>query len=305
MASFTVQQLNPEEIHKLDMEYHDMLGDRKAMRVAWQEMHAFFDQNEDADRLYWDSYFKWYTDLTWRQLMNMSPEMMGAIVFRRQIPMALLLDINVLRELMYFLYIRPLDSGLLTKLYEQVQAGFLGSDKVIGRWKEQEVTIADLVDDVEKTNLPNIDSLELADTKSKIENMLFPKDTDFALAEPAAVVAQFTSLVNFFLDVQSDKIEDVVTAFIRPDRLEAMTLGQKALEAGDNKEKQGFNLNEVKRIVDKKFLKDAAGQYIDTQGVLTMLDGLAVSYKDDRIRELFVFNEQSGGFEWNSALVTN
>jgi len=55
---------------------------------------------------------------------------------------------------------------------------------------------------------------------------------------------------------------------------------------------------EIQSRVDAQFEKDEMGQYKDLEGVFAALDEIASTYNDESIRELFYFDEQSGGFKW-------
>lgn len=63
------------------------------------------------------------------------------------------------------------------------------------------------------------------------------------------------------------------------------------------------NLADVKKMLEKKFPKNANGQFVDPTQVLAMLNDLATRYRDERVRELYVYNENTSTFEWNNSLV--
>jgi hypothetical protein len=56
--------------------------------------------------------------------------------------------------------------------------------------------------------------------------------------------------------------------------------------------------SEIQSRIDAQFEKDENGQYKDLEGVFAALDEIASTYNDESIRELFYFDEQSGGFKW-------
>lgn len=60
---------------------------------------------------------------------------------------------------------------------------------------------------------------------------------------------------------------------------------------------------EIKAMIESRFHPDANGEFANVEGVLMLLDGLAEEKKDEKIRDLYYFDEQTGGFKWNDALL--
>jgi hypothetical protein len=59
----------------------------------------------------------------------------------------------------------------------------------------------------------------------------------------------------------------------------------------------------VKSDVEDEVQKDDKGQFVNLEEVFGKLDRLAEENNDDRIRDLFYYNEKTGKFEWNEDLL--
>lgn len=242
-------------------------------------------------------YFRWYTMLTWRRLNRYSPKFVIEEAVRRQIPMALICDIDVRNELLWFLIGRAWIEEEMKTVYADMKNSFLNSGAIVGITNGSNVLVKDLIVDIKKLSRTSITSLEKAEINTKIKQCFFSQKSrefeELITVKPETVVERFIELVEFFLEVEPEGIQKVVDKMLHPN-----------LGTGNETTEQNAIYSNIKRIVDKKFMKEVSGQYIDTQGVLVMLDGLSQSYNDNKIRELYVFNEKSGSFEWNNDLLT-
>lgn len=66
------------------------------------------------------------------------------------------------------------------------------------------------------------------------------------------------------------------------------------------REQRTPSYNTIRKQIESEFLFGTDGQPEDVEGVIARLDELAKKYGDERITELFYFNENSGRFEWSS-----
>ncbi len=57
--------------------------------------------------------------------------------------------------------------------------------------------------------------------------------------------------------------------------------------------------SEIKAKILQFFPKDETGEIIDTEGVYEVLEKTADKYNDEKIKELYYYNEESGKFEWS------
>ena len=64
-------------------------------------------------------------------------------------------------------------------------------------------------------------------------------------------------------------------------------------------DKPAINYQEIKQEIENKFSKDKDGDYEDIPGVLELLERIAKEQNDDKITELFFWDEDSEKFKWN------
>ena len=56
---------------------------------------------------------------------------------------------------------------------------------------------------------------------------------------------------------------------------------------------------EIKSKILQFFPKDESGEIIDTEGVFEVLEKTANKYNDEKIKELYYYDEATGKFEWS------
>lgn len=107
----------------------------------------------------------------------------------------------------------------------------------------------------------------------------------------------------------SDKPEEPVLPSRKDESVSAPKAFEHPLEAkphpqGDEapRRSQGVFLSDVKKQIETKFPKGNDGQFLNISEVLRELEKLGAKYNDDRIYDLYIFNEKTGKFEWNDAL---
>src|SRR3989338_10003650 len=293
--NFQVRQLSDSEISSLESEFISLSPRQKEYREAWLTMHDFFSQATPVEaRSYWKSFFRWYVEMSWKLINELVPEDVIEM-FKQQVPVALLLGTDVWMKLMRYLQFKPFDDASLASFYGDVRQSFLESDYYIGTSKGESISVKQLVAEVKKINAPNVSSLEVAESNAKINSILYSKEvaeiTSFN-ADPLVTVDRFIGLTNFFLGVKPEKIWAILAGF------ERSTL----VKEDDSKDiNKSVGLSDIKKIVENKFPKKPDGQFADPTEAVTMLNDLAERYNDERIRELYIFNEKTGAFEWNDA----
>jgi len=57
--------------------------------------------------------------------------------------------------------------------------------------------------------------------------------------------------------------------------------------------------SEIKSKIIQFFPKDVKGEIIDNEGVFEVLEKTAAKYNDEKIKEMYYFDEESGKFKWN------
>ncbi|MCB9798911.1 hypothetical protein H6758_04260 [Candidatus Nomurabacteria bacterium] len=68
-------------------------------------------------------------------------------------------------------------------------------------------------------------------------------------------------------------------------------------------QKVAVDYHAIKDMIEERFMKDEDGQIANMHGVLALLEAMAQQYEDDKIREIYYFDENEGRFVWNEALL--
>lgn len=56
---------------------------------------------------------------------------------------------------------------------------------------------------------------------------------------------------------------------------------------------------EIKSKILQFFPKDENGEIVDNEGVFEVLEKTAMKYNDEKIKEIYYYNEETGKFEWS------
>lgn len=326
-----IQKLTPEAFQVVEVEIRNNHKRPEDIQETWKKLHNDFKSGEPlTDQAFWWTYFRLYTELTWKLHATLSREEFVHIAIGRQISMALLLDFDVWKTIMWYLASRGLDDKDMSTLYADIRQAFFESEALAGMQNNKPVTIKELLLEVKKMKRAGISSLEIAEIMSNVKNTFFPKDSKAALyahADAVTVTEQFIGLCDFFTVYEPEKIWFLVQAYVKPELYvslekkiqDAEKKLESTLEVGNSKSEDAAQSEEVKKTsaaqikvshadlqktIEKKFKKDINGQFVDVAGVLAMLNDFADRYGDDHIRELYVFNEKTGMFEWNTEPVT-
>lgn len=309
-----VKILSPEQVADLEHEYQQSLLSTPVDRErAWQSLHGFFrDKNSQVDWQYQWSYWRWYTDLTWRRLGAVDDLTFLNIVIARQIPMALITGFNVWQELMFYLD-RLIDPQLIENGYDKIRTAFFASEAVVGEWQKKTITVAELAKELEVTNQPGTDSLRSAEILAKVKEV-FSQNIDgrYAVEPVDVVVDRFVGLVNFFLGVKPKDVWYVVDSFVNPEKYEQIESEKNTVSATEESVEESVaeqmtpktNYADIKAMIEARFTRDASGEFTNLDGVLALLDSLATEQGDEQVRDLYYFDEGAGKFQWNEALLT-
>jgi hypothetical protein len=224
MSSFSPQPIADNMILRKDEDFVRLsIGERDATRTA---LHAYFiDAKPAVDQQFMWSYFRWYTDLTWRMIARVSPEDMVSVVMSRQIPMALYLGHDVVEKILFYIN----DNAFLPKeketLYHRMRQAFMQSTLVIGTHKGQDVQLKDIVADIVKHTKRGTDSIQKAELNRKVVEVFFstiPQEMQrhCVMITPEEFRKQIFSVIAFFKGVQPENIDAIVELFVHPERFD-------------------------------------------------------------------------------------
>jgi hypothetical protein len=313
---FTPRQLTASEISSLQAEFLSLSTDQ--MQAAWNEMHEFFrSASSKEDQIYRDTFFYWYTDITWK-LLNTLDKDAFLVAVPRQIPVALAFDYDVLRSICWYLLGRIVEPNEMTSFFSKLKQNIFASPAVLGQWQGKNVTVAEVVKETIALSQSGDDSLKSAEFLAKLKSILSNKEDvekGFTIASADQMVDRFDTMVQFFIGVAPEKAYYLIDAMFHPERYEkrepgAETKGEEpqsdvpAVDRVPEEDSQKMDntapptLAEIKNLVDSEFSKDETGQYADIEAVFGLLDQIAEEYNDEKIKEYFYFDENVGGFVW-------
>lgn len=330
-----MEELSPEVIDKKDFEFDNLsIPDREE---AFAQMDQIFESNQNFDKKYKFSYFRWYTDFAWKFFNNRDQDFIINIAMARQVPMAILLDFEVWRSIMSYLAMRTVDDQDMQALYFRMKESFLNSEAVVGRWQDKEVLVKDLVSEIKKLNAKPKDSMAQAEFESRLQQIIFNKEdkkfANYIFTDPDTAIDRFIGLVHFFLGIDEKDIWNMVDSFLHPEKFEVS--GQANIESNaksgndtvdfqspdstdqSNQENADENdtelssqlseeaaiskipsYSEIKSQIEQEFKKDSEGNFENIELVFRKLEEFTEMYNDPKIADLLYFDEESGEFKW-------
>lgn len=213
--------LTVPQIDQKESEFQQVLLNIDQIDEVYEELRDFFSKISKEDiKKYQYSYWRWYTFLTWNRLNSLSKDDFLNTAINEQIPMALLLDFDILRSLMWYFVANNFIENDLESFYIQVKKTFLQSDSVLGMWKGEDVIVSEVVKEVSTVYGKN-DSLLEADFENRLQQVIFPFDEvskKYFTIDPERAKERFLDLVVFFQTITQENIWSVVDAFISPEK---------------------------------------------------------------------------------------
>ncbi len=316
--SFIPRQLSSQDFALVQAEFLSLFDNPQKMQDAWNEMHEFFrSASSKEDQIYRDTFFYWYTDLTWKMLNTLDKEAF-LVAIPRQISVALAIGYDLLNSICSYLLIRTKDEIEMMSFFPKLKQNIFASPAVLGQWQGKNVTVAEIIKETIALNQSGNDSLKSAEFLAKLKSILSNKEDvekGFTIASADQMVDRFDTMVQFFIGVAPEKAYYLIDALFHPERYEkrepgAETKGEElqsdvpAVDRVLEEDSQKMDnttpptLAEIKNLVDSEFSKDETGQYADIEAVFGLLDQIAEEYNDEKIKEYFYFDENVGGFVW-------
>lgn len=327
---FDQKKLTDAEIEAKEQEFAVLVTNPAESERARAEMQKYFSTNSMTDYKY--GYWRWCVELTWRNLYVLSTDDFVTVVVK-QSPTALLLNYDVLFEMMWYLGMKIKDEPEMQGLFVKLKKEFLQSEAVVGLWQNKNVTVAELVKEIDSVYKSG-DSLAVADFESRLRQIMFPDETakKYFTADPEQAKERFLDLVSFFQTFTQENIWYVVDAFLNPEKYQNVAPGQPPTATTPVTPTQAKpalapqpkprpltpapkpvvpppapkstvptkpTLQQIKSQIESQFKKDAEGNFADIEGVMAKLGELAEKYNDPKIAEMIYFDEKENKFKWN------
>lgn len=303
---FSNRPLTPAELEAHEVEFNKLeIEERDPL---WQELNRYFSKVsfvEDEAHRY--DYFRWYTRLSWLTLNDMDPQFIRDIAFPRQVVMAALLDFDAVGGLLRYVDSKPFSAAASEGLYGDMLTEFMKSEAVVGKRKNQIVTLAQLIQEVGQINKKD-DSLQFVEFLTGLKETLFSKGDNlvlnYALAEPGEAATHLVDIIQFCLGVKPPTISAVVQNTLHADTYQQIIAANEQAEQEPVIPAEHLSYPEIQELIEQDLRKnpemDPSAQ---AEMIVTKLNNLAELYQDAHIRELYYYNEQDGNFYWNEELL--
>lgn len=313
MESFSPKPLSQEELlRRRELFYTVYALDTEELFAVYTELDQFFSgpQGLNYRETYATSFWEWYVYSAWKLLTRFDREKVLWLV-QNQMVDAIRLGYHVQNRLLMFMSHGAFDPDQLKKFFTETKRTVSQSDLIVGQDGQKNVTLSDVYKELNSIN-DAFDSLKYSEFKIKIGKLLAAKvpEHDYAYIRPDSMLLNFLDFLHFLQAASEETIVAAVDAYTQPLLYEKIERGEFVLPADGTVPSLGEpvllrpeKFLEVKDTLLKNFETDETGQFKDIEGVMDLLEKTAEVFGDPRIRDVYVFNENTGNFEWNSALL--
>ena len=222
-----VQKTSLSEFDQLEKQIFDNDQTFDQMYETWSVLDQFFHKaSYETDAEFRLTYFRLYVRLTWKMLEGTDEDYFIEVV-RRQAVTALLLDVDVLNSIMWYLGLNNANKKGLESLFLELKKTFLESEAVVGVWKGKNITVAELIKEIDSVYKTG-DTLAQADFESRLRQIMFPDETTkkYFTVDPEQAKEEFLDLVSFFQTFTEENIWYVVDAFLNPKKYQNVPPGE-------------------------------------------------------------------------------
>lgn len=326
--NLSVREITIAEFATLEQQIRASHIDFSSLVETWQSLDAYFNKRSvfDDEKFRW-TYFRIYTELTWKIFGSQSRDFIVEVAVKRQIPMALQLDFDAIEEIIRYLGLRTVDKVDMQGLYLKMQKAFLESEAVVGVWQGKNFTVAEIVNEINSVYNTG-DTLAQADFESRLRQMMFSDEVakKYSTADPENAKERFLDLVSFFETYTQENIWFVVDAFLNPGKYQNVAPGglpnatpvivvsPKATSVKPIPQSVVFppKKEEVKPIspaapvtplkltpaqIKSQIEKEFSAE--DMEGIMGKLNEWAEKNNDAKIAEMYYFDETENKFKWN------
>ena len=253
-------------------------------------------------------YLYWYTVLFWDFISSHSDDNLVHTLSNQGVSV-FMSNVNVTRDILMYLGNRSWsDVDVMSAQYQKIKNTFINSKAILGKIENNVMTVADVVGQVTRLEFVEDSDLKMADLKSNVTKMM----TDYAQCDGGyhftdditLAMENFFNTIEFFRGIDKDKIWFVVNSYMHPEQEET----QSAVATAEMKEEQpvatkpAYTIDAIVNEIKTKFTFDADNQAQDIGGVMGELHTMAEKYGDERIGELYYYDEQAGKFKWNKEI---
>ena len=321
----SIRTLNQDEIAQGEEMFSFIREDKQLSKDTWTVLHKQIKEIP-VDQLYQyrNTYVTWYAILSWDLVMQLSREDLLDVV-ARTIVAAFREDIPVWKRCITYLHVRTTDQEDLEFCYAAIKRVVEKSEETVCVLEGKQITLASMIQMVDRYEREGND-LALAQYYSDLE-LAIKKGAGEASQklDEKNVILLLKDWIHFILGIESTNIYYVVDTYFYPQKYgesKELTLGDEFLDeeleetsgspspndsqyehAGDVPETNNIYAF-IKTQIQSEFPETTTGGTEQLEAIFTRLDELATEHNQPDIRELYIFDEETGSFTWNKALLS-
>lgn len=297
----------------------------------YEEMRDFFSQIDPANiSKFWFSYWRWFTIVSWDRL-NILSENELLSVFQWQLPMACLCGVDPIKKLLIYFDVNNYNANGAESLFRKIINRLSESSAPLGV-KQDGLSVGQVFKELQLARHDS-DSMKVADFRGKIKLALTIPDgyehDKYFVRTADEVDTQLCDLMDVFQTVDPASAWYMAYNYLyMPDEagVEGATVVDNVVEENTEldaieKELEEDELNAVvsenpvghvptpnpylalKTSLEAEFPRDADGHFLNMAEVLARLEAIAKDSGDERVKELYYFDEQTGTFRWNEEML--
>jgi len=270
--------LKEQEKNKKEEQFLGLFNDPQKAEETFFELKLFFKDNTKKKSIgFRDTYWKWFAILLWDRFNFLSEEEIINIAFKRQFILGIGLDYDLDKIIKRYLASLLYEKEDVLELFLKIKNAVYSN--------EEEFIFEDTVYDFpyilkrfEEDNLMKDENLRKALSFNREKMLKLIDFLNLLKIEDKDVLIMLNKFLN-----RSPKVKN---------------------EAENNKVLTEPKLTapsyaEIKAKILQFFPKDEQGEIIDTEGVFEVLEKTAAKYGDDKIKEMYYYNEETEKFEWS------
>lgn len=258
------------------------------------------------------TYWRWYVESAWQNTLDLKQDEF-AVVFPKQFVSAIVLGHPIEDRLLDFMYYKIGDTITVQRFYKDIRSAIFQEHTPL---TTIDYTIAQMVEDVRAIDLKT--DVEQAEWLSRLEMGIFAPGRsffEFTSAEKSERVVSILNFINFLLEYEdiSDIYEDYLAMYLdnhdsdiakeegaEEQKIEPQTIPAPEIAIREEKARSYQEIS--KQVIDST--ASVPEDERDEQ-IITRLTELSEQYKDERIQDLYYFDEKTGKFVWNDELLAS
>lgn len=235
--NFAPKQLNQQQFQQKEEEYkEEVIGYKDKMQEAWNDMHSFFEnQPTEVDYKYYHSYFRWYTDISWRRLKYKDSKFLEEIAFSRQILMASALGFDIIDDWILSLDYSSYNTNEIQSNYSSFKKAFINSPAILYELDESEeqdfYRVSDLIDDLSAQQRKDDPSLYKAnlftDIKDNILNNSKINWLDYIQRDVESILDNIDRVRVYYNDITPEQAPALLRVYFSGESTEAAEMEAK------------------------------------------------------------------------------